>query len=98
MKDLGPMHYFLGLEVWKSPEDIFLNQGKHVVEILNRFDMMDFKSMSTPMEMNLKLLANNSSEIVDQTRYMLFCEHLELLSGGAQTCSPCSSKACDEIP
>jgi hypothetical protein len=27
MKDLGLMHYFLGLEVWQSPEKIFLNQG-----------------------------------------------------------------------
>ena len=25
MKDLGLMHYFLGLEVWKSPDVIFLN-------------------------------------------------------------------------
>jgi hypothetical protein len=40
MKDLGLMHYFLGLEVWQSPEKIFLNQGKYVVEILKRFDML----------------------------------------------------------
>ena len=32
MKDLGLMHYFLGLEVWQSSEGIFLNQGKYVVE------------------------------------------------------------------
>ena len=25
MKDLGLMHYFLGLEVWKNSEGIFLN-------------------------------------------------------------------------
>jgi hypothetical protein len=40
MKDLGLMHYFLGLEVWQSPEKIFLNQGKYAVEILKRFDML----------------------------------------------------------
>jgi hypothetical protein len=27
IKYLGLMHYFLGLEVWQSPEKIFLNQG-----------------------------------------------------------------------
>ena len=27
MKDLGLMHYFLGLEVWKEPAGIFLGQG-----------------------------------------------------------------------
>ena len=40
MKDLGLMHYFLGLEVWQSPERIFLNQGKYAVEILKRFDLL----------------------------------------------------------
>jgi hypothetical protein len=41
MKDLGLMHNFLGLEVWQSPEKIFLNQGKYAVEPLKRFDMND---------------------------------------------------------
>jgi hypothetical protein len=40
MKYLGLMHYFLGLEVWQSSERIFLNQGKYMVEILKRFDML----------------------------------------------------------
>jgi hypothetical protein len=69
MKDLGPMHYFLSLEVWKCPEEIFLIQGKYVVEILKRFDMMYYRSMSTPMEMNLKFFNNTSSETVDVTLY-----------------------------
>ena len=41
MKDLGLMHYFLGLEVWQSSEGIFLNQGKYAVEILKRFNMLE---------------------------------------------------------
>ena len=41
MKDLGMMHYFLGLEVWQKPGEIVLSQGKYVVEILKRFEMMD---------------------------------------------------------
>ena len=48
MKDLGLMHYFLGLKVWQSPKGIFLNQGKYVVEILKIFDMLDYKSITTP--------------------------------------------------
>jgi hypothetical protein len=58
MKDLGLMHYFLGLEVWQSPERIFLNQGKYTVEILKRFDMLECKSMNIPMEAKLKLLVD----------------------------------------
>ena len=54
MKDLGLIHYFLGLEVWQNPEGIFLNQGKYVVEVLKRFDMLECKPMATPMDSNLK--------------------------------------------
>jgi hypothetical protein len=67
MKDLGMMHYFLGLEVWRKPDEIFLCQGKYAVEILKRFDMMDCKSMPTSMVTNLKLLSDTSSETVDVT-------------------------------
>jgi hypothetical protein len=67
MKDL--MHYLLGLEVWQNPEKIFLNQGKYAVEILKRFDMLECKSMSTPMETMLKLLVGASSELVGATLY-----------------------------
>ena len=67
MKDLGLMHYFLGLEVWKSSEGIFPNQGKYVVEILKRFDMLDRKAMATPMDINPKLLSDESSKLMDVT-------------------------------
>ena len=63
------MHYFLVLEVWQSSEGIFLNQGKYVVEILKRFDMLECKAMTTPMDTNLKLLADESSKLVDVTQY-----------------------------
>ena len=41
MKDLDMMHYFLGMEVWQNADGISLGQGKYVVEILKRFEMMD---------------------------------------------------------
>ena len=62
MKDLGMMQYFLGLEVWQFPYEIFLNQGKYAVDILKRFGMLDFKEINTPMVTNLKLLNDDSSE------------------------------------
>jgi hypothetical protein len=69
MKYLGMMHYFLGIEVWQKPDEIFLCQGKYVVEILKKFRMMDCKAMPTPMVTNLKLLSDTSSETVDATMY-----------------------------
>jgi hypothetical protein len=69
MKDLGLMHYFLGLEVWQRPNEIFLSQGKYTVEIMQKFRMMYCKSMTTPMTINLKLLSDSSSDLVDPTMY-----------------------------
>ena len=60
MKYLGIMHYFLGIEVWKFPDDIFLNQGKYAVDILKRFGMLDCKEMNNSMMKNLKLLNDDS--------------------------------------
>ena len=45
MKDLGMMHYFLGMEMWQNADGISLGQGKYVVEILKRFGMMDCKAI-----------------------------------------------------
>jgi hypothetical protein len=61
MKDLGLMHYFLGLEVWQRQGKIFLAQGKYIVGVLKRFGMMDCKSMSTSMVTNLRNLHDSDT-------------------------------------
>jgi hypothetical protein len=80
MKDLVLMHYFLGLEVWQSPEKIFFNQGKYAVEILKRFDMLECNSMNTPMETKLKLLVDTSSKLIDSALYRQIIESLMYLT------------------
>ena len=69
MKDLGLLHYFLGLEVQQKIGEIFLSQGKYVRDILNKFGMTDCKPMATPMVTNLKKLhdAVTGSDPVDPT-------------------------------
>ena len=41
MKYIGMMHYFLGIEVGKIADGIFLGQGKYAMEILKRFKMLE---------------------------------------------------------
>eukprot|EP00253_Pinus_taeda_P032180 PITA_32180 len=60
-KDLGLTHYFLGLEVWKKPGEIFLSQGKYVVKILERFGTVDCKPVTTPMELDFKKLSDRAA-------------------------------------
>jgi hypothetical protein len=69
MNDLGQMHYFLGLEVWKRSDEIFLNQGKYTLEILKKFKMKDCKSMPIPMVMDLKNMNDTDSGDIDPHLY-----------------------------
>jgi hypothetical protein len=69
MKDIGLMHYFLGLEVWQEEGYIFLGQGRYAVDILSRFNMGDCKPMSTPMITNWQKISTSASPLVNPTLY-----------------------------
>ena len=43
----------------RRPGEIFLSQGKYIVKLLERFGMVDCKSVSTQMELNVKKLSGN---------------------------------------
>lgn len=48
MKDLGLMHYFLGIEVVQSSAAIFICQKKYALEILDKFMIKNCHSVTTP--------------------------------------------------
>eukprot|EP00253_Pinus_taeda_P006031 PITA_06031 len=52
MKDMGLMHYFLGMELWQKDGEVFVSQGKYANEILRRFHMEKCKPMQTPLASN----------------------------------------------
>ena len=80
MKYLGMMQYFLGLEVWYYPDEIFLNQGKYAVQIVKRFGMIDCKAMTTSMKTSLILLNDDALEAVDATLYRHIIGYLMYLT------------------
>eukprot|EP00253_Pinus_taeda_P029961 PITA_29961 len=69
MKDLGQMHYFLGLEVWQQKGEIFLEKGRYATKILKRFRMEDYRPMATPMITNWKKIDASEDKDVDPTLY-----------------------------
>eukprot|EP00253_Pinus_taeda_P031643 PITA_31643 len=68
MPDLG-LHYCLGVEVWQTENNIFLSQSKYGRNLVDRFKMQDCKPATTLMEPGLKLLAQSSSPLVDETLF-----------------------------
>ncbi|XP_019052803.1 PREDICTED: uncharacterized protein LOC109114514 [Nelumbo nucifera] len=69
IKDLGALHYFLGVEVIRTLEFIFLNQRKYLKGILEDTNMMDCRLSSFPMEQHHHLQPNTSPPIKDPTQY-----------------------------
>jgi hypothetical protein len=65
MKDIGLLHYFLGLEIWQRDGEIFVSQGKYAREILGKFHMEGCKSMDTPLAGKWKKEDATYGEVVD---------------------------------
>ena len=68
MKDLGDLHYFLGIEVIRTPEGILISQRHYVLRILFKFEMADCKSASTPLDRTIKLRPD-SGKVCDPMRF-----------------------------
>jgi histone deacetylase 1/2 len=49
VKDLGPLHYFLGIEVTTLPSGLMLTQKKYALDLLRRAGMLQCHSVLTPM-------------------------------------------------
>jgi hypothetical protein len=69
MKDLGELHYFLGLEVWRNAVQTFVSQSNYVRYVLKIFKMDNFKSFVVPMQQNVKLSCVDGSKEVNDTMY-----------------------------
>ena len=49
IKDLGYAKYFLGLEIARGPEGMYIHQRKYVLDIIREADMIQAKPASIPM-------------------------------------------------
>ncbi|KAK1628251.1 hypothetical protein QYE76_002566 [Lolium multiflorum] len=69
LKDLGPLHYFLGIEVVRRTDGFFLHQRKYAHELLDRAGMLNCKPAATPVDTKSKLSATDGSLATDASSY-----------------------------
>lgn len=69
MKDLGLMHYFMGMEVWQGDEELFVSHGKRANEILKKFHMESIKPMKIPLVGNWRKDDDTLGDVVEATIY-----------------------------
>lgn len=61
MKDLGPLHYFLGIAVERHKEGLLLSQRKYATDIIECVGMTSCKPSPTLVDTNPKLSAFEST-------------------------------------
>uniref|UniRef100_A0A0A9CEM1 Reverse transcriptase Ty1/copia-type domain-containing protein n=1 Tax=Arundo donax TaxID=35708 RepID=A0A0A9CEM1_ARUDO len=69
MSDVGPLRYFLGIEVTSTFDGYYLSQQKYIQDILDRSGLTDHRIAETPMELNLQLRVTDGEPLEDPTRY-----------------------------
>ena len=69
MKDMKELHYFLSIEVIRTPIGIMISQRHYILNLLYKFGMTYYKSVPTPLDLNLKLDANSGTTECEPTHY-----------------------------
>jgi hypothetical protein len=69
MKDLGELEFFLGIEVIRTPEGIWLLQRQYALDMLSKYGMVGCKPIFVPLNQNGKLSADADGVLKDATMY-----------------------------
>lgn len=80
MKDLGPLQYFLGIEVLRSKQGMFLSQRKYTLDLLTEVGMSGCKPCDTPAAEKVKLGIFPDQIPTDKERYQRLVGRLMYLA------------------
>lgn len=80
MKDLGDLHFFLGIEAKRTSTALVLTQTKYTSDLLTRTHMQDSKPCPTPLASGSKLSAYDGAPLSDATEYRSIVGALQYLT------------------
>jgi len=65
MTDLGPLSYFLGIEVSRSDKGYYISQSKYIQDLIARSGITDSQTAATPMNIHLQLRPTDGTPLED---------------------------------
>jgi hypothetical protein len=80
MKDLGPLHHFLGITVEHHPDGLFLHQRTYTHDILKREVMADCKPCTTLVDLQAKLADDSGPPVADAPQFRSIAGALQYLT------------------
>jgi hypothetical protein len=80
VKDLGPLRYFLGIEVIPVKDGLLLSQQRYIWDLLNKTNMTDAKPVNSPMSSSSALSAFMGDPMEDPSLYRRTFGSLQYLS------------------
>jgi hypothetical protein len=66
---IGELTFFLGIQVKQMEKGTFVHQAKYMKNLMMKFNMAEFKPMSTLLCMTTSLGPDEDGEVVDQREY-----------------------------
>jgi hypothetical protein len=69
MSMMGELTFFLGIQVKQTKQGTFVHQTKYMKDLMKKFNMAEFKPVSTPMSSAASLGPDEDGEAVDQREY-----------------------------
>jgi isopentenyldiphosphate isomerase len=81
MSTMGELTFFLGIQVKQMKQGTFVHQVKYTKDLMNKFNMIELKPLSTPMSTTTSLDQDENSEAAEHREYRSMIGSLLYLKG-----------------
>ena len=84
VEDLGNLKYFLGMEIVRLREGIYVSKRKYTLDLLTETYILGFRLADTSIELNAKLRDTCDKVLIDRGKYrclvgkLIYLSHIRL--------------------